>query len=101
MSLSLGLACCAGPQQLLYYSSRQGSLAEPLAYKVQYKRTVGSPGELARKSLAKLNPHQPSLTAHANGTTHMRGAFGHTNPSGVGLNNGPATFLGIALCIHF
>lgn len=79
VSLSLGLAGCAGPQQLLYYSSRQGSLAESPVYKVQYKRTVGSPRDLAGKSLAKLKPHQPFSAAHANGTTHMYGTYGYTN----------------------
>lgn len=79
VSLSLGLTGCAGPQQLLYYSSRQGSLAESPVYKVQYKRTVGSPRDLAGKSLAKLKPHQPFSAAHANGTTHMYGTYGYTN----------------------
>lgn len=79
VSLSLGLAGCAGPQQLLYYSSRQGSLAEALAYKVQYKRTVGSPRDLAGKSLAKLKPHQPFPAVHANETRHMYSTYGRTS----------------------
>lgn len=70
VSLSLGLAGCAGPRQLLYYSSRQGSLAEAPLYKVQYKWTVGSPRDLAGKSLAELKPNQPFMAAHASGTTH-------------------------------
>lgn len=78
MSRSPGVARRSGPQQLLYYSRRQGSLAEPPARKVQYKRTVGSPGDLARKSLAKLNPHQPSPAAHANTTTHAAQACGRS-----------------------
>ena len=65
MSLSLLLAGCAGPQQLQNYSSRQGSLAEVVFYKVQYKRTVGSPRDLAGQSLAKFKPKQPFMVGNA------------------------------------
>lgn len=65
MSLSLALAGCAGPQQLQNYSSRQGSLAEALFYKVQYKWTVGSPRDLAGWSRAKFKPKQPFMLVNA------------------------------------